>query len=247
MKKIALIYRLLTLLFLLCVADQSLGANKNDLSGYPLMKGNYWIYRNSIHSTKVGGGIENKICTSKSTVVDVVKRDHLTVAVVKDDQIDCRDEENGKPSDRLIIRAGATTYFEIIGNRVEEILNKVKAPNDSLFGLLREDEEPLLDLPLVLGKMYGDPQSLTRKDQYYCWLVTKVNRVNLSRIKGLKSFRSRKQFTLRYFTLPGELFIDFVPGVGITGSSYKHHGPPDDVYSKLIEFGGGKGLRTCPP
>lgn len=239
---------LLGMIVLLLLLGQAIGAKDEKDAAYPLSKGTYWTYRGTASWTTEGTEVVEKVSTARMEVVDVIERNHLVVAVMKGDPSDYKSEGTADVSEHLLIRVGATTYFDVGGERVPTILNKVKDPKASLFGLLRKNEEPMLDLPLVLGKTYGDPVQMTRQDQYYCWVVTKEEEVDLSSIKGLERQGKRKQYTLRYFTLPGEVFYDFVPGVGITGYRYKHHGTIDEADMKLIEFGkvsSGTGNKTA--
>jgi hypothetical protein len=222
------------LLFVSCQAPSQPVKERDDS---PLSKGNFWIYKGKASWTTQGGAVAERISTVRMEVKDVIIRDHLLVAIVKGDLNDYAIDNASDLSDHLIIRVGATTYFNIAGDRISTILDKVKDPKASLFGLLGEDEEQMLDLPLVLGKMYGDPVQLTREDQYYCWVVIKAEEVDLSPIKGLEGYGKKMQYTIRYFTLPGEVLIDFVHGVGITGYRYRHHGTVDEADLKLIEFG----------
>lgn len=236
MKKWVL-YCLVLIALTLSVPGQVVSATNEGTDDYPLSKGNFWIYRGKARWTTEGAKIVERIPTIRMEVKDVIKRDHILVAVMKGDPHDYAVDKPADLSDHLIVRVGASTYFDIGGDRMPGILNKVKDPKASLYGLLRAEEEQMLDLPLVLGKTYGDPVQLTREDQYYCWVVTKVEEVDLSPIKGLESHGKRKQYTIRYFTLPAEVSMDFVPGVGITGYRYIHHGTVDEAELKLIEFG----------
>jgi hypothetical protein len=168
-------------------------------------------------------------------VLDVVKAGHLTVAVVKGAPGDYRAERPEDVTDHLIMRVGRATYYDLDGDRAKTILKRINDPKDHLGRLLGEEEEPSLDLPLLVGKVFGDPEQVTRIDLFYCWTVLKEEEVDLSTIKGLELLGKRKQFTLRYMTLPDEVFIDFVPGVGVTGYRFKHHGTVDEADLKLVE------------
>jgi hypothetical protein len=222
---------------IICVFVLSAAIGNDDEEGYPLSKGNFWVYKGKASWTTEGTKVVERIATIRMEVIDVIKRDHLLAAVMKGDFGDYAADKATDMTNHLILRVGATTYFDIDSERTSVILTKIKDPKVSLYGLLRDEEEQMLDLPLVLGKTYGNAVQLTRKDQYYCWLVTKAEDVDLSSIKALEPIGKKKQYTIRYFTLPGEVFMDFVPGIGITGYRYKHHGTVDEADLKLIEFG----------
>jgi hypothetical protein len=237
MKKSLYPFVLVVVALLLTLSVQAFSACSEDYNGYPLIRGNYWIYQGKGRWTEEDGKIVERICTVRMEVLEVIKRDSLTVAVVRGALGDYATEGPADLRDHLIIRAGATAYFDVENDRVAAILKKVKDPKENLLGLLRDNEEPILDLPLVLGKRYGDPTQMTREDPYYCWIVTKDEEVALRSVKGLRPPRKRKQFTLRYLTLPSEVLMDFVPGVGITRYRYRHHGSFAEADLKLIEFG----------
>jgi hypothetical protein len=237
MKKSLYPFVLVVVALLLTSSVPAFSANGDDCNGYPLIKGNYWIYQGKRRWTEEDGKIIERMCTVRMDVLEVIKRDSLTVAVVRGALADYAAQGSADSRDHLIIRAGATAYFDVENDRVAAILRKVKDPKENLFGLLRDNEEPILDLPLVLGKRYGDPTQMTREDPYYCWMVTKDEEVALRSLKGLKSPRKRRQFTLRYLTLLSEVLMDFVPGVGITRYRFRHRGSVIEADLKLIEFG----------
>ncbi len=185
MKRLFFYFGAALVVFVLLPPIHPCAAGNEDLDGYPLVKGNFWVYRGKTRWTQEGGKVVERLSTVRVDVVEVIKREHLTVAVMKGDPSDYAMEGADDPSYHLMIRVGTATYFDIDAARMPAILEKVRDPKASLFGLLEENEEVVLDLPLVVGKTYGSPAQITRDDRYYCWLVTKEEDFDLSGVNGL--------------------------------------------------------------
>lgn len=87
----------------------------------------------------------------------------------------------------------------------------------------------LIDLPLTVGKKWGEPQQLARGDNAYVWRVDAQEPVTTS--LGVLS----GCFRLVYETNPDTTTMWFCPGVGFARSEYEHHGSPYREVESLVE------------
>ena len=120
----------------------------------------------------------------------------------------------------------------------QETLDKIRDEKSILYNLVGDKDNDLLflDLPLTPGKKYGSQVQIFRLDNSYCWEVERVEWVSVDTIKGCPLQGLQPEFVLSYKTLPGNVEIRVIPGLGITAFKYIHHGPIDEVETKLIHY-----------
>lgn len=59
---------------------------------------------------------------------------------------------------------------------------------------------------------------------------------NLDEIKGvMPTIIADREYELMFYTIPAHRTVNFVPGLGITGYTYVHHGTTSEAYLELIE------------
>jgi hypothetical protein len=234
MKKKITFYILLAMVSVVVLSDKSIAMNQDYCSDYPLQKGNSWTYQGNTKWAEGNSVVESQPIV-KMQISKVIKRGLLTVAMVEGDFNDYRNEGSSQPSVHLIMRTEKETYYDMTDDETKAVLERIKDPNDNPDDLLEGYGEAFLDMPLTVGKTFGDIDQIKRNDQLYCWVVIEEKDVDLSNIKGLEAIGKRKQYTICYSTLPDEVLIDFVSGVGITGYRYKHHGSIDEADLRLVE------------
>lgn len=91
----------------------------------------------------------------------------------------------------------------------------------------------LLDMPLVVGKKWGEA-SEGRNDDMYCWIV-QSEETRVLAVEGVDRAPLRV-ISVAYRTLPDGTEMDIVPGVGITAYTYLHHGTVMSVQLRLVAF-----------
>jgi hypothetical protein len=91
----------------------------------------------------------------------------------------------------------------------------------------------LLDMPLIAGKKWG--QESGRNDDMYCWIV-ESEEMHVLAVEGVDRAHPLRVISVAYRTLPDGTEMDIVPGVGITGYSYVHHGTVMSVQLRLVAF-----------
>ena len=211
-----------------------------DSDYFPLEKGNFWIYRGEtkfLRKNPDTGKSEPKaeVLTWKMEVVDTITRDHLFAALIKGAPFDLSWYEPGKVrGDHLIVRAGTATFYFFTGKEALEAWSKIKDESQSLFDL-EKGGELLIDAPLVEGKVYGGELGNMARGRY-CWLVEGEREFNPKRFPAAGKLVNPRDFTLAYRTSPDHQIIDFVPGLGIVGFQYVHHGTLSETDLGLIEF-----------
>ena len=145
-------------------------------------------------------------------------------------------EEGQRPSEYGIIQAGGNFYRTSI-----DTVQRLTDENDYLGDLVKE-YDIFLDAPLISGKKFCDLDSLIGANGMYCWVVGDVSQANISNIKGVASSNTVFEFSIYNRTNPDHSIINFIPGVGISGYEYHHHGTVSDVEIRLIEYHSGEWL-----
>jgi hypothetical protein len=210
-------------------------ASEKTDDSFPMSEGTYWIYRGVVRWTHENSDetSETKVAW-KTEIRRLVRHGEYSAAVVRGFPSDLN-WSNGKPqpADSLLIRFRGDKFYLVSSERVEADLKRLQNSQDSLDGILDEDDL-FLQLPLAKGKKFCDPENMAREDGGYCWTVESAAAVPLN-LKGVPS-GSRTSYTLRYATNPDDIEFDFVPGVGIVSYSYHHHGTVADTELELSEF-----------
>ncbi len=203
---------------------------------FPLKKGNYWLFKGKVATTKSGTSevIETEV-TWKMEVVDTVRRDFVFAALLKGHPQDLIDYSTAtQPGDYLLV-AVAEKKFYLLPQALAWGAYKRLKNNDFLQDLVKEDQQ-ILEYPLAKNQFFGETGMITRNDMMYHWWVEKEMVPDLSGVSGVKIEELKQGYKLLFRTLPGHFDIDFVPGLGITHYFYNHHGTVSQVDVRLIEF-----------
>ena len=198
--------------------------------------GAYWIYKGNVRWTIIDPSeVAEQEITWKMEVQRVVQRNDIYGYEMLGAPWDLAWYEDGKePSEYGIIQAGGNFYQSSI-----ETVRRLMDEKDFLGGLVNE-YSVFLDIPLVSGKKFCDTPSLTRTDSKYCWMVGEAIQEDGADIKGLESANTVFEFPIYNGTLSDHSIIHFIPGVGISGYEYHHHGTVSDVEVRLIEYYSGE-------
>ena len=207
------------------------------ISFFPLSKGTYWIYQGPTKWTLNNSNkVVEKTLTWKMEVVDTIQKGQYFIAILKGHPSDLAWYEEGKSrGDYLLVRKGIGKYYLAFDTLMKAVLDKAET-NPKLLDDLLDDYSIFINLPLTIGKKYGDPEQVARPDNAYCWYVESENKVSLNDIKGLSSNLTGMQYQLRFVTLPDQEYIKIVDGIGITEYKYVHHGTVSETDLRLIEF-----------
>jgi len=209
---------------------------------FPLEKGNFWIYRGDtkfLVRNKATDKNEPKteVLTWKMEVVDTIISDHLFAALIKGAPFDLAWYKPGEErGDYLIVRVGTAAYYLFSGEKAKVAWAKIEERD---LADLDKGSELLIDAPLVEGKVYGG-DFLNLAEGRYCWLVEGEREFNPKRFPAAGKIDNPRDFTLAYRTSPDHQILDFVPGLGIVGFQYVHHGTLSETDLGLIEFGKAK-------
>lgn len=207
---------------------------------FPLEKGNFWVYRGEtkfLIKSPVTGKNEPKteVLTCRMEVVDTATRGLLFAALIKGAPFDLSWYEPGRePGDYLIVRVGTAAYYLFSGDSARNAWAKIK--DGESLDELDKGGELLIDAPLMEGKVYGGDFNALLRGRY-CWLVEGERDFNPKRFPAAGKIDNPRDFTLAYRTTPDHQVIDFVPGLGIVGFQYMHHGTLAETDLGLIEFG----------
>jgi len=203
---------------------------------FPLREGASWVYKGNVRWTKINSPeIGEKEITWNMEVKRVFQRNNIVGYEMQGAPWDLAWYEEGQePSEYGIIQAGGNFYRTSI-----ETVRRLADDNDFLDDLVDEDDI-FLDVPLIQGKKFCDTASLTNPDNMYCWVVGDPVQKNAADIKGLASSGVIFEFPIYNGTNPDHSIINFIPGVGISGYEYHHHGTVSDVEVRLIEYHSGQ-------
>lgn len=98
------------------------------------------------------------------------------------------------------------------------------------------DADLLFPKLLAVGKRFGEREMLKiHPPGRYSWLVESAFDFDRATVKGAGAGRA-KGFRLVYHTNPDSQSIDIVPGIGVTRTTYEHHGTPASYVLTLTEI-----------
>jgi hypothetical protein len=201
---------------------------------FPMSKGTYWIYRGEV-KWQYGETVKSTKVEWKMEVVEAIVRTDDAAAVLKGGPWDLPwfqpDRQRG---DYSLVRIGQTKFYLLSGDKVAQALERLKNPSQLLTDLV-DDSDLILQFPLKEGARFGEADQLNRKDGMYVWRVERPERVRLQDIKGFPR-GEQIEYSIAFLTYPEHTYISFVPGIGITGFRYGHHGTVSEVWLKLAEF-----------
>jgi len=227
--------RLTSLVLALMVA--ALPAAAQDQSFFPLQKGTYWVYRAAVkwENANTRKAEEKVIPDWTMRVEETLTRDWVTAAVISGHPSELTDVyvEGSLPGRRVLVVVGGTRFF--LAENVEEVVQRMRRPDDDLQGLITEDDL-ILELPLHAGQHIGPVEMLTRLDVMYKWSVEREEKKPMSGVRGLAPAEPRTWYGLIHRTDSDRQTVTYVPGVGIAAYSYSHHGTRAESEARLIEF-----------
>jgi hypothetical protein len=210
--------------------------NNTEAGVFPLSEGTSWVYQGIVrwadnNSDKVS---ETQV-TWTSQLKRVIRREHLTAAMINGFPTDL-DWSDGhpQPADSLIVISDRGDYYLVRSDDVKVGLKRLGDSSDSLQDFLSPDNA-FLRLPLVKGKKFCDPEGMARDDGMYCWVVSSIDRISLLDVKGLEP-KKYQVYEVSYRTNPDDMELQLLPGVGLIGYSYHHHGTVADTELNLIAF-----------
>jgi len=207
---------------------------------FPLTKGSYWIYDVSTKWTADSDGDVNKEFVWKMEVLDTAVYKDITAVHLNGfpSEFDWYNEEYSEMSDYTIItdipENWPPEFYLLKGT---DAFEQIKNKEELAEGLINNDNL-WFDFPLIFEKTWGyvGGKEITRSDNYYQWYVKSEFLSNLDEIKGvMPTIIADKEYELMFYTLPAHRTINFVPGLGITGYTYVHHGTTSEAYLELIE------------
>ena len=199
----------------------------------PLATGRSWTYRARVSWSPAGSTTSRDTTITWTTrVLDVRTRDSIDVALVQDWPTALAWWEPRQQPD--------STFLVCTGHRLYQVASHRGAPSalrDSLLAgrRLPAIDDLLLQLPLRDGDLYGRDRA-ERTDTYYAWYVEAVVRAPARLIRvGVR--RTDSVYTVAYRTMPDHQIMDYVPGFGLTGYVFAHHGTVSAATAELVASG----------
>lgn len=211
-----------------CRAQEPAPGDGTQRLALPLQKRTLWTYSGTVERTGVDTGTERKRVELKAEVLEVVKRGHITAALVRGCPLGLLTSD-GPAAECVFVQVGAGLLYIVEPPRAPEVLKRLHDREDELVGLVHESEL-VIDFPLFAGKKIGETSQLTRQcaDESdstdicpFLWTVTH------SGGDGAPA----QEYTLTWQGLSGFKRLRFINGIGITGFVFKHgpSGEEDDV------------------
>lgn len=229
-------------LFLVLLACSSLGSFATETEWIPFTKGTYWIYEGDVGWVEANPAtgqnqVYNKHLTWRSEVTDVVRGDHFTAALVHGSPFDLPAySSKAQPQDHLFLLIG-TDYYEVLQNPVEvfQILKKGPQNWPDSYDALNQAEE-LFPTPLAEGKTFGGTPSEFMERKFYS-VVQGVTPFSTRLIKGAPPLKNPACYGIEFRENTDNSETDIVPGIGIVGYVFSHHGTTMEVDVHLIAMG----------
>jgi hypothetical protein len=218
--------------------------NLDEPTVFPLATGTYWIYRGPVKWTPVNSSeVNEQVLSWKMEVTETIQREHVLGAVLKGHPMDLAWYEEGKaPGDYLIVRVSGHQFYLLTGQRMEDALAKLRDKDDDLIGVVHDDEL-FLDLPLTIGKVFGEAFQITRQDGSYYWIVEGEEQVRLADVHGVPTGTTATEYQLAFLARTDSQRVGYVPGIGLTHYAYVHHGSVAEADLKLVEYHAGGGAQ----
>ena len=202
---------------------------------FPLTPGTWWLYRGTVMWTD---SETNKPAAApasiKMQVERIIQKPEFTIAVISGFPSDVG-WSNGQvdPKPSLLIE---TRNHEVFLDELPPDFDYAKLEKDarSLDKFL-SPENLLFRWPLKKGMKFGDPESVQRPDDRYCWVVATQGKKSLKEIQGAP-LKPLEVFLLQFVTAPEDTQMELSPGIGILSYQYHHHGTVADTSLALVEF-----------
>ncbi|MBR0598106.1 hypothetical protein [Sinanaerobacter chloroacetimidivorans] len=212
---------------------------------YPLEKGNSWIYDLSYTTTIEKNTIKSYQSNIKMELIDSIEKGRLKLVVAKGDifNIDYFELEKGTDEEfqEMIDRINNKEFVLFIdSNKVlyvddENEINELKDffKDDKQIIYQQKDLKTLFEFPLFDGQVIGSTdKGYYRSDDLYSRVVSRIN----GQFDGTYYYNESDIFTLKYWSMPDESLITFIPYVGISEAYAVHHGTVGEYKLSLKEF-----------
>jgi hypothetical protein len=235
---------LIVIFLFICMWKMTAPAKQTVKAGFPLSKGSYWVYRGRVKGRETQLDCDTtrpvvQALTWKMEIVETINRGQIIAAVIKgylDDLKDARGIKGGEiemaRTDYQLIRVGEEKYYLLDGDSMAAALKRLRDRTDSLDGLV-EEQYLEFDFPLSRGKVFGDPEQMSRERQEIesgnlervGWLnvVENERQIKLQDVRGIDPSETVTQYHLRYVTNSSSRETEFVPGIGITKFHFSYH------------------------
>jgi hypothetical protein len=202
---------------------------------FPMSEGTYWVYRGVVRWTHDINKVSKTSVEWKMQIRRLIHHGEYSAAVVNGFPTDL-DWSDGKPNpeDSLLVTYKGEQFYLLDSQRLPDDLRRLEDAQDSLKGLL-DDDDLFLRFPLENGKKFCDAEGMARPDGRYCWVVESSRSTLLDAVIGAPPGK-HAVYTVGYRTNPDDMEFDFVPGVGLVSYGYHHHGTVAETEVKLFEF-----------
>jgi hypothetical protein len=202
---------------------------------FPLTPGTTWVYKGDVSWEEEDGVLVlEKQVTWKMEVLERAQRGYIRGFSMRGHPSDLVFYEEGRiPSEYAIIQVGLDKYYKTDLTAFQRLRDE----NDLLIELVKE-HQIFLDFPLYAGKRICETAWLTGPQ--YCTVVEHADAISLGDVKNVSASSWAVPYILAYRSLPDHEYITFVPGIGIVGYEYGHHGTNSEVSLKLVEFHSGE-------
>jgi hypothetical protein len=189
--------------------------------GFPFETGTQWVYSRTVKRQLPDAGPELKSIHLKAEIVEVVKRAHVSAALMRGCPLGLTVSDT-LPGECLVVQVGTNLLYIMEPPRVPEAIRRLRDREDELVGLLHESEI-VIDFPLSVGKRIGESAQITRQCRddsglnilcSFLWTVTAD--------RELDGTLGPREYQLRWQGQSGYRALRFVNGLGITGFAFDH-------------------------
>jgi hypothetical protein len=231
---------------------------KISTTGFPLAKGNYWLYQGKVKWDKkpnysiasgqiadydlFANNLKEKAITFQINVLETYQSNNIKVALLDNDFRNLSiDNFGGNSLSRafVIISVDDKKYYLITDEEAETVISMAKSNNFDFNNLgCIQEEYLMLSLPLKLNSHFGrdeenNTESISDNKGFapWCWNVMQKNTIDLNISTGLNIDNPVNKYLLSYGYNNGLVKKQFVSGVGFTEYISVYHGP--SLYEKF--------------
>lgn len=203
---------------------------------FPLAKGTYWVYEDTVRWTIVGSNkVASKAVRWRMEVVETLKGRRFFVARVKGAPWDLGWYEPGRDRGDYLFVVFDNAIFMMHDQDAREIYSAIQRTGVTKQMRERVAEHIWFRLPFHRDARYCDADQESRTDRNYCWVVNSIGSARIAGIAGINA-QNYEKVELMYRTMPEHEVLELVPGIGITRWTFQHHGTIAEAHVRLIEF-----------
>jgi hypothetical protein len=239
MKKIFLLLGLIVSLSTVAQVKKAAPSN----GPFPMKTGNKWVYSVAIKQLGSVADASGQLSDTSFNlewsmeIIGTFNVGTYKVATLKGFPFEMNGyEPDMEPGEYFLVNQGNKNYYIFNGEDKETVIKTLKSTAPAKLGT-RADH--ILQYPCIIDQEFSRMDESSKRKHFWVWFVEGVNdRSVIAELpESIRSTIKPKQIpvTIAYLTNPDEQRFNFIPGLGIAGYSFSHHGSTNEVMMLLKE------------